>query len=81
MSGVQVPYCPQMAKVSKTKQIVLTENQWQRISELLGNLGLLTLASLVIPYITDKPNSLNVVAGLVMTTGLWYASIVTARKY
>ena len=61
-------------------RLVLTKSQWARISELLGNLGLLTIATIVLPYILDKPNSLQAVKGVAITIGFWYISLIAARK-
>lgn len=62
-------------------KVVLTKHQWQRFSELLGNLGLLTLASVVIPYLLNEFNLVIALFGLVISFLAWYASIVLAKKY
>lgn len=61
--------------------IVLTKNQWKKVSELTGNGGLLMFGSTVIPLLLDKSDSLGAIRGLSIAIGLWYASIVTSRKY
>ena len=62
-------------------KIVLTKHQWQRASEILGNLGLLSLASVVIPFLLERFNLWIVIFGLVFSGITCYASIVLARKY
>lgn len=61
--------------------ITLTKNQWARISEILGNGGLLVLGSAAIPFLLDKSDLLGAIRGLSLAIGLWYASVVSARKY
>lgn len=62
-------------------KVVLTDNQWKRISDISNNLGLLIAASVVLPYILEKPNLLAAILGIVVSLTLWYISIVTAKKY
>lgn len=62
-------------------KIVLTKNQWARISEILGNFGLLTIGIIVVPAILEKSSILLAILGVVMTALFWYASIATAKKY
>lgn len=61
--------------------IVLTENQWKRISDLLANLGLLMLGSIVIPFFSDFENLIGALWGILITVFLWYLSVYTAKKY
>lgn len=61
-------------------KISLTKRQYARISEILGNLGLVSLASIVVPYWFSDQNIIFVISGLVMTFASWYTSIVFARK-
>lgn len=63
------------------KNIKLTKNQWERLSEILGNLGLLVLGAVVIPYFFDKADILGAIRGLYITGVLWYLSLIAARKY
>lgn len=62
-------------------KIKLTKSQWERISDILGSLSLVSVASVVIPYVLDKPNLFLAFFGIVITIILWYASVVVARKY
>ena len=62
-------------------KITLTKNQWSRLSEILGNFGLLTIASVVIPALQGESNILLVILGVVAAILFWYASLITARKY
>ena len=62
-------------------KIVLTENQWKRISELSGSGGLLMFGSTVIPLILDKSNLIGAFWGIVVSVFLWYISIQSAKKY
>lgn len=62
-------------------KISLTESQWERISEILGNLGLLVLASLVLPFILGNSDASKLIWGIVVTGVFWYISIVLAMKY
>lgn len=62
-------------------KITLTKKQWERISEISSNLGLLILASFVIPFSTDEFNIFIVILGLIITVILWYGSIKIAQKY
>lgn len=62
-------------------RITLTEAQWQRISEILGNFGILTFGTAVVPAILDKFNIFLAILGIVVTVLFWYASIIAARKY
>lgn len=62
-------------------KIKFTKSQWSRLSEIAGNLGLLSIASLVIPYLLDKLNFTNVILGIALAVGMWYASLVSARRY
>lgn len=50
--------------------IVLTENQWKRISDLLANLGLLMLGSIVIPFFSDFENLIGALWGILITVFL-----------
>lgn len=61
--------------------IKLTKNQWARISEVFGNLGLVSVASIVLPSLMDKQNFLNTLLGLFSMIIFWYISLVTARGY
>lgn len=62
-------------------KIVLTKNQWERISEVLGNLGLLTIASLILPFVFENLNVAKIIWGIVLTAVFWYISIIIAKKY
>lgn len=62
-------------------RIVLTRNQWGRISELLGSLGIAILASTSIPALFDNFNLRVVILGLLMGSISVYLSILSARKY
>ncbi len=61
-------------------KISLTKKQYERISEILGNLGLVSLTSIVIPYWLGNLNISLVISGLVLTFISWYTSVVFARK-
>lgn len=62
-------------------EITLTKNQWARISEILGNFGLLTVGSIVIPAFQEKSSIILVVLGIVVAGMFWYTSIISAKKY
>ncbi len=47
-------------------KIKFTKSQWQRISELLGNIGILSISSVIIPALFDKQNYQDVILGLVI---------------
>lgn len=61
-------------------KITLTKKQWERLSEILGNLGLVFFASVVLPYILEQPKLPNVISGLVLAVGCWIASILLSNK-
>jgi hypothetical protein len=62
-------------------RIKFTKNQWERVSEISGNGGLLSMGSIILPFILDKPNPFGVLMGMVITSCLWYISLQAARKY
>lgn len=62
-------------------KVTLTKSQWERVSEISGNGGLLSTGSIILPFILDKPNPLGVIMGVVITIGLWYISLRAARRY
>lgn len=62
-------------------KIKFTKSQWERFSEIVGNIGLVSFASIFVPYLLDKPNSLIMISGLLISAGMWYISLVFARKY
>jgi len=51
--------------------IKLTKSQWQRVSELSGNLGILVCGSIIIPFWLEKSYSLGVIRGLLAILFLW----------
>lgn len=61
--------------------IQLTKNQWARLSEILGNLGLAALVSLVVPSFIGQPNNVMIISGLVITSISWYTSLLLGKKY
>lgn len=63
-------------------KLILTKNQWQRISEISGNLGIVVFGATLIPLLfTSNTELIGDVRGLYITAILWYISIITARKY
>lgn len=62
-------------------KIILTKNQWERFSEILGNLGIVVFGSTLIPLLFDQKELLGDIRGLYIAAVLWYVSISTARKY
>lgn len=62
-------------------RIILTENQWKRISEITSNLGLLLIGSIAIPALLDKPNPIHVALGLLAAFMCWLISLFAAKKY
>lgn len=60
--------------------ITLSKQQWQRLSEILGNLGLVFLASVVLPYILEEPKLLTIISGLILVAISWVGSIIVAGK-
>lgn len=62
-------------------KIKLADNQWQRMSEILGNFVILTVGSIVIPAIEGHLDQFIAMLGIVATIFFWYTSIVSARRY
>jgi hypothetical protein len=62
-------------------KIRLTKSQWERISEISGNFGLLIVASFVFPSIANSINISQTLWGIVISLSFWYISIIIARKY
>lgn len=62
-------------------RIKLTKHQWERISELLSTLGVVSFVTFVAPFIFGETDIMTAIAGLVISLGIWYISIVIARKY
>lgn len=62
-------------------KIVLTENQWKRVSDLSGNSGLLVVGSVVIPFVLNNVDLFGIIKGVVVSSFLWYISIVSAGKH
>jgi len=62
-------------------KIILTGNQWKKVSDISGSAGLLTVASMIIPFLTPKIDLFEIIKGIVVTAFLWYISILTAGKY
>lgn len=62
-------------------RIVLTKSQWQRVSEITSNLGIVAIVAFVIPYFSNESDPIKTSAGLVISLSLWYISLAAARKY
>lgn len=61
-------------------KIILTKNQWSRLADILGNLGLVFFASVVLPYILDKPETWIVIWGSILTIISWYGSMAAEKR-
>jgi len=59
----------------------ITKNKWHRISEILGNLGILFLGSTLIPAIFELNNiaPLNLFYGLILSSSCIMLSILLER--
>jgi hypothetical protein len=62
-------------------RIKLTKSQWQRVSEIFSNLGIVSMVGFVIPYFSGESDIVKLSCGIVISFGLWYISLVAARKY
>ena len=62
-------------------KIKLTKSQWERVSEITSNLGVVAIIVFVIPYFSNETDQIKAISGLVIAFGLWYISIILARKY
>ncbi len=62
-------------------KLAFTKTQWERVSEILGNLGILTAGSIILPFILERLDPTKIVWGIVITSIFWYASIIFAKKY
>lgn len=63
-------------------KIILTENQWKKISEITSNLGLVSVGSIAIPsLLIDRPNLSNVILGLGAAIFLFVLSLWAAKRY
>lgn len=60
----------------------LNDKQLDRVSEFLSNLALLVIASLIIPNLVkiDKPNSIELILGLMSAVILLLGSLILIRK-
>ena len=56
------------------------KKQYARISEILGNMGVLSFASIVIPFLLDGSSIQSVIWGVTIALVLWYYSLDFARK-
>lgn len=61
-------------------QLKFTKTQWFRLSEILGNLGLVFFAGVVLPYILGNKNLITIVAGLILSFTSWMSSLIIAKK-
>lgn len=63
--------------------VELNDKQLERLSEFLSNLAVLIVAELILPNLfnVQRPNTLNVIVGLILTWGLVAASIFIVRKH
>ena len=62
-------------------RIKLTKSQWERVSEINSNLGIVSVVGFVIPFFLGQSDIVKLFMGLVIAVCLWYISIVLARKY
>ncbi len=62
-------------------KIILTENQWKKVSEITSNLGLVSVGSVVLPSLIDKLNFSIVILGSAATIFLFVLSLWAAKKY
>ncbi len=61
-------------------QVKLTKKQWERVSEILGNLGILAFASVGFPFVLNNMSLLGIAWGLLAGIILWYYSILSAER-
>lgn len=52
-----------------------SESQVNRTAEIFKDIAQVSLASVVIPYLIDRSNSLMLVLGVVLTVVAWFLSI------
>ena len=62
-------------------KIALTENQWRKISDISGNIGLLVVGSVIIPFLLNNIELFEIIKAVVVAIFLWYISIIAAGKY
>lgn len=63
-------------------KIKFSKSQWVRISEILGNMGIVFFASTGIPFLlgADKTNIPDLISGLVLSTGCIISSVILQKK-
>lgn len=52
-----------------------SESQVNRVAEIFKDIAQVSLASVVIPYLIDRSNSLMLVLGVVLTAVAWFLSV------
>lgn len=62
-------------------KIKLTKHQWERISEISGNIGVVVAGTTILPFVFETGDLLDAIRGLYISTVLWYLSIRSAKKY
>lgn len=61
---------------------LLNDSQFDRLSEISGNLGLVFFASMVVPFLTrgEKIDTLLTAVGLMLSVAFWAISILLLKK-
>lgn len=62
-------------------KFAFTKSQWERISEIISNLGIVSVVAFIIPYFSGESDIFKMISGVVLSCGLWYISLVAARRY
>ena len=57
----------------------LNEKQLEKMSDIAGDLGLVSIASVVLPFVFDKFNAMAVLLGSLATIIFWLISIWLRR--
>lgn len=57
----------------------LNEDQIEKLSDISSDIGLVSLASVVLPAVFDKFNSVMILLGSIATIGFWLLSVWLRR--
>ncbi|MBI2051675.1 hypothetical protein HYT33_02840 [Candidatus Roizmanbacteria bacterium] len=59
----------------------LNKTQVEKISDIASDLGLVAVASIVLPAVVDRLNGLLVILGTAMACLCWYISLTVLKNY
>ncbi len=62
-------------------RVKFTKHQWEQLSEICSNIGIVFAGSIVVPVLFDKFSWQMLILGLVGTVLAFYLSMTFARKY